>query len=274
MPNAGKSSLLAVLTRAKPKIANYQFTTINPNLGVTIYDDKELTLADIPGLIKGAHEGVGLGDKFLRHIERCKNILHLIDINQENLIKCYSQVRKELKKYSNKLVKKKEIVVLNKTDLMDKRFISRFAIFHQRYSTNTFPSWDLAQPFRTLAHNGEINTLKGNINWMKIHEQDMSSKLFDDIESLKPVITPGNSDSAALDNVFELLVRSGKSVPLVKLMLIPDAWSKRRKTVSKAHQHLFNFLNSTIEPGMDPQLLLLQMENGLLLLMIEMGYVL
>ncbi len=137
-------------------------------------------------------------------------------------------------------------------DLMDKRFISRFAIFHQRYSTNTFPSWDLAQPFRTLAHNGEINTLKGNINWMKIHEQDLSSEFFDDIESLKPVITPGNSDSAALDNVFELLVRSGKSIPLVKLMLIPDAWSKRRKTVLKAHQHLFNFLNSTIEPWDGP----------------------
>jgi len=137
-------------------------------------------------------------------------------------------------------------------DLMDKRFISRFAIFHQRYSTNTFPSWDLAQPFRALAHNGEINTLKGNINWMKIHEQDLSSEFFDDIESLKPVITPGNSDSAALDNVFELLVRSGKSIPLVKLMLIPDAWSKRRKTVLKAHQHLFNFLNSTIEPWDGP----------------------
>ena len=137
-------------------------------------------------------------------------------------------------------------------DLMDKRFISRFAIFHQRYSTNTFPSWDLAQPFRTLAHNGEINTIKGNVNWMKIHEQDMNSKLFSDIESLKPVITVGNSDSAALDNVFELLVRSGKSVPLTKLMLIPDAWSKRRKTVSKAHQQLFNFLNSTIEPWDGP----------------------
>ena len=137
-------------------------------------------------------------------------------------------------------------------DLMDKRFISRFAIFHQRYSTNTFPSWDLAQPFRTLAHNGEINTIKGNINWMKIHEQDMSSKLFEDIECLKPVIATGNSDSAALDNVFELLVRSGKSVPLAKLMLIPDAWSKRRKTVSKAHQLLFNFLNSTIEPWDGP----------------------
>ena len=137
-------------------------------------------------------------------------------------------------------------------DLMDKRFISRFAIFHQRYSTNTFPSWDLAQPFRTLAHNGEINTLKGNINWMKIHEQDMNNKLFEDMESLKPVITEGNSDSAALDNVFELLVRSGKSVPLTKLMLIPDAWSKRRKTVSKANQQLFNFLNSTIEPWDGP----------------------
>ena len=137
-------------------------------------------------------------------------------------------------------------------DLADKRFISRFAIFHQRFSTNTFPSWDLAQPFRTLAHNGEINTLKGNINWMKIHEQNINSEFFDDIESLKPIITPGNSDSAALDNVFELLVRSGKSLPLVKLMLIPDAWSKRRKTVLKAHQHLFNFLNSTIEPWDGP----------------------
>ena len=137
-------------------------------------------------------------------------------------------------------------------DLMDKRFISRFAIFHQRYSTNTFPSWDLAQPFRTLAHNGEINTIKGNTNWMKIHEQDMSNKLFEDIESLKPVIGIGNSDSAALDNVFELLIRSGKSVPLTKLMLIPDAWSKRRKTVSKSNQQLFNFLNSTIEPWDGP----------------------
>jgi len=137
-------------------------------------------------------------------------------------------------------------------DLLDKRFISRFAIFHQRFSTNTFPSWDLAQPFRTLAHNGEINTIKGNVNWMKIHEQDMSNKIFEDIESLKPVIASGNSDSAALDNVFELLVRSGKSVPLTKLMLIPDAWSKRRKTVSKTHQQLFNFLNSTIEPWDGP----------------------
>ncbi|HIF61582.1 MAG TPA: glutamate synthase large subunit [Candidatus Pelagibacter sp.] len=137
-------------------------------------------------------------------------------------------------------------------DLLDKRFVSKFVIFHQRYSTNTFPRWDLAQPFRTLAHNGEINTIKGNINWMKTHEQNMNSKLFKNIEDLKPVIVDGNSDSAALDNVFELLIRSGKSVPLTKLMLIPDAWSKRRKTVSKSHQQLFNFLNSTIEPWDGP----------------------
>ena len=136
-------------------------------------------------------------------------------------------------------------------DLNDKKLTSRFAVFHQRYSTNTFPSWDLAQPFRTLAHNGEINTLKGNINWMKIHEQDMSSSLFKNVKDLKPVIR-SSSDSGALDNVFELLVHSGKLAPLIKLMMIPDAWSKRSKTVPKNHQQLFNFLNSTIEPWDGP----------------------
>ena len=136
-------------------------------------------------------------------------------------------------------------------DLNDEKLTSRFAVFHQRYSTNTFPSWDLAQPFRTLAHNGEINTLKGNINWMKIHEQDMSSPLFKNVKDLKPVIR-SSSDSGALDNVFELLVHSGKLAPLIKLMMIPDAWSKRSKTVPKNHQDLFNFLNSAIEPWDGP----------------------
>ncbi len=136
-------------------------------------------------------------------------------------------------------------------DLNNKKLTSRFAIFHQRYSTNTFPSWDLAQPFRTLAHNGEINTLKGNINWMKIHEQDMSSTLFKNVKDLKPVIR-SSSDSGALDNVFELLTHSGKLAPLIKLMMIPDSWSKRSKTVPKNHQDLYNFLNSTIEPWDGP----------------------
>ena len=118
MPNSGKSSLLSAVTSAKPKIANYPFTTINPNLGVADYDNKEVTLADIPGLIEGAHEGVGLGDKFLRHIERCKNILHLIDITNDNLIENYFKVRKELSKYSKKLTNKVEIIVFNKIDML------------------------------------------------------------------------------------------------------------------------------------------------------------
>ena len=107
LPNAGKSSLLASMTSATPKIANYKFTTLNPNLGVAVYDDKEITLADIPGLIEGAHSGVGLGIKFLKHIERCKTLLHLIDINEEDLVSSYKQVRNELKNYGKELIKKK-----------------------------------------------------------------------------------------------------------------------------------------------------------------------
>ena len=120
LPNAGKSSLLASLTSANPKIANYKFTTLNPNLGVAMYDDKEITLADIPGLIEGAHEGTGLGIKFLKHIERCKTLLHLIDITENDLINSYNQVRNELKKYSKELIKKDEIIVFNKIDLIKK----------------------------------------------------------------------------------------------------------------------------------------------------------
>ena len=125
LPNAGKSSLLAAITSATPKIANYKFTTLNPNLGVAVYDDKEITLADIPGLIEGAHEGVGLGIKFLKHIERCKSLLHMIDITEDDLKKSYSQVRKELKNYNKDLLKKDEIVVLNKIDLLDDKVVKK-----------------------------------------------------------------------------------------------------------------------------------------------------
>ena len=121
LPNAGKSSLLAAITNANPKIANYKFTTLNPNLGVAIYDNKEITLADIPGLIEGAHTGVGLGIKFLKHIERCKTLLHMIDITEENLEKSYNQIKEELGSYSKELLKKKEVIVLNKVDLLDKK---------------------------------------------------------------------------------------------------------------------------------------------------------
>jgi GTP-binding protein len=128
LPNAGKSSLLAAITNANPKIANYKFTTLNPNLGVAQYDDKEVILADIPGLVEGAHEGVGLGIQFLKHIERCKSLLHLIDITNLDIKESYNQVKKELTNYSSDMLKKKEIVVLNKIDLVDKDIIDEIIL--------------------------------------------------------------------------------------------------------------------------------------------------
>ena len=128
LPNAGKSSLLAAITNANPKIANYKFTTLNPNLGVAQYDNKEVVLADIPGLVEGAHEGVGLGIQFLKHIERCKSLLHLIDITNLDIKESYDQVKKELANYSSEMMKKKEIVVLNKTDLVDKDIIDEIIL--------------------------------------------------------------------------------------------------------------------------------------------------
>ena len=132
MPNAGKSSLLSVLTKAKPKIANYPFTTINPNLGVASYNDKEITIADIPGLIEGAHEGIGLGDKFLRHIERCKSLIHLIDISEKDILKNYLKIRKELSKYSGNLLKKREIIILNKIDIIETDEVNKKIIYFKK----------------------------------------------------------------------------------------------------------------------------------------------
>ena len=137
-------------------------------------------------------------------------------------------------------------------DLIDERFSSRFAIFHQRFSTNTFPSWELAQPFRVIAHNGEINTLNGNVNWMKTHEAGMESDLFENIDDIKPIIKANNSDTASLDAAFELLVRGGRELPIAKMMLIPEAWSKKSKIISKAHRDMYNYLNSVIEPWDGP----------------------
>ena len=122
-------------------------------------------------------------------------------------------------------------------DLRDERFESAFAIYHQRYSTNTFPQWWLAQPFRMLAHNGEINTLKGNVNWMKSHEIRMASGAFGDMaEDIKPIVAPGSSDSAALDSVFEVLVRAGRTAPMAKTMLVPESWSRQAVELPQSWQ--------------------------------------
>jgi glutamate synthase (NADPH/NADH) large chain len=137
-------------------------------------------------------------------------------------------------------------------DLLDARFISRFAIYHQRYSTNTFPTWRLAQPFRTLAHNGEINTVHGNINWMKSHETRLAHALLDPfMEDIKPVVQAGGSDTATLDNVFELLVRGGRDAPMAKAMLIPESLGSNA-TMPDAHRDMFLYCNAVMEPWDGP----------------------
>jgi glutamate synthase (NADPH/NADH) large chain len=138
-------------------------------------------------------------------------------------------------------------------DLQDERFESAFAIYHQRYSTNTFPQWWLAQPFRMLAHNGEINTLKGNTNWMKSHEIRMASSTFGEMaEDIKPIIANGASDSAALDAVFEVLVRAGRNAPMAKTMLIPESWSKQAVELPQAWRDMYSYVNSVMEPWDGP----------------------
>lgn len=123
LPNAGKSTFLASTSAAKPKIADYPFTTLSPNLGVLYVDDEEFVVADIPGLIEGAHEGHGLGDKFLKHIERCASILHLIDISNDEIKENYLMIRRELELYSESLANKHEIVALTKIDSIPDEFI-------------------------------------------------------------------------------------------------------------------------------------------------------
>ena len=138
-------------------------------------------------------------------------------------------------------------------DLMDERFESAFAIYHQRYSTNTFPQWWLAQPFRMLAHNGEINTLKGNTNWMKSHEIRMASSAFGPLaDDIKPIIPGGSSDSAALDSVFEVLVRAGRNAPMAKTMLVPESWSNQAKELPQKWRDMYSYCNSVMEPWDGP----------------------
>ena len=162
IPNAGKSSLLKVLTRAKPKVASYPFTTINPNLGVLFVENKEIILADIPGLVEGAHKGIGLGDKFLRHIERCKILLHMIDLSDKNIIDNYFKIKKELAAYDKNLLRKKEIIFLNKSDLMTEKDLKSIKKqFKERVKKNfeiisVFSKSDIIKLKKTIA----LNVLK------------------------------------------------------------------------------------------------------------------
>ncbi|MCH4091088.1 MAG: glutamate synthase large subunit [Acetobacter sp.] len=137
-------------------------------------------------------------------------------------------------------------------DLLDERFTSRFAIYHQRYSTNTFPTWKLAQPFRRVAHNGEINTISGNVNWMRSHETRLADPELDPfMNDIKPVVQVGGSDTATLDNVFELLTHAGRDAPAVKALMIPASVGAHSR-MKASHRDMFAYCNAVMEPWDGP----------------------
>ena len=161
MPNAGKSTFLSVVTKARPKIADYPFTTIHPNLGVANVDGRDVILADIPGLIEGAHEGTGLGVHFLKHVERCRVLIHLIDATAEKVGESYKTIRKELEAYSPELASKPEIIALNKCDALTPEEIKKKVASIKRISKKT--------PFviSAVAHQGTTDLMRAAIPFLK-----------------------------------------------------------------------------------------------------------
>lgn len=161
LPNAGKSTLLTALTRARPKIADYPFTTIHPNLGVADVDGRDVILADIPGLIEGAHEGTGLGVHFLKHIERCRVLIHLIDATAEKVTESYKTIRKELEAYSPELAAKPEIIALNKCDSLTDEEIKKKISAIKRVSKKV--------PFTisAIAHQGTTDLMRATVQFLK-----------------------------------------------------------------------------------------------------------
>jgi GTP-binding protein len=147
LPNAGKSTFLAAVSAAKPKIADYPFTTLHPQLGVVRVDQREFVLADIPGLIEGAHEGAGLGDRFLGHVERCGALLHLVDATTEDAGKAWKTVREELKAYGHGLEEKPEVVALSKVDALTPEMVAKQKKKLERASKR--------KPIALSAHTGE-----------------------------------------------------------------------------------------------------------------------
>lgn len=157
LPNAGKSTFLSAVTRARPKIADYPFTTLHPHLGVAWVDNRELVLADIPGLIEGAHDGVGLGDRFLKHVERCSAFLHLIDGTAEDVVTPYQTIRKELELYKADLLLKPEVVAINKIDSMsaddikEKTLALEKVVGHKVYIVSAVAKEGVTECLRALA---------------------------------------------------------------------------------------------------------------------------
>ena len=173
LPNAGKSTLISTVSEAKPKIADYPFTTLNPVLGIAKYNDNELVIADIPGLIEGAHEGKGLGDRFLGHIERCNLLLHLIDANDSDVINSWKTVRNEISAYSKELDEKKEIIVLSKSDSIDEEKLDE--------KLNTLKCYTNKEVFKMSSVTG-----KGITSILRILHDNISKTEDDDIKGWQP----------------------------------------------------------------------------------------
>ena len=173
LPNAGKSTLISTVSEAKPKIADYPFTTLNPVLGIAKYNDNELVIADIPGLIEGAHEGKGLGDRFLGHIERCNLLLHLIDANDTDVINSWKTVRNEISAYSKELDEKKEIIVLSKSDSINEKKLDEKLIILKDYTNKDV--------FKMSSVTG-----KGITSILRILHDNISKTEDDDIKGWQP----------------------------------------------------------------------------------------
>jgi len=164
-PNAGKSTFLAAVTRARPKIADYPFTTLYPNLGVMWVDNREVVLADIPGLIEGAHEGTGLGDRFLKHVERCSAFLHIIDGTQENVVKAYKTIRSELKLYKKSLCDLPEVVAVNKADSINpKELNKKIKVLEKETGKKVFA-------ISAFAHTGLVEVSRELLKYVKIKQK-------------------------------------------------------------------------------------------------------
>ena len=173
LPNAGKSTLISTVSEAKPKIADYPFTTLNPVLGIAKYNDNELVIADIPGLIEGAHKGKGLGDRFLGHIERCNLLLHLIDANDTDVINSWKTVRNEISAYSKELDEKKEIIVLSKSDSINEEKLDEKLIILKDYTNKDV--------FKMSSVTG-----KGITSILRILHDNISKTEDDDIKGWQP----------------------------------------------------------------------------------------
>ena len=173
LPNAGKSTLISTVSEAKPKIADYPFTTLNPVLGIAKYNNNELVIADIPGLIEGAHEGKGLGDRFLGHIERCNLLLHLIDANDSDVINSWKTVRNEISAYSKELDEKKEIIVLSKSDSINEEKLDEKLIILKDYTNKDV--------FKMSSVTG-----KGITSILRILHDNISKTEDDDIKGWQP----------------------------------------------------------------------------------------